>query len=174
MYPKRINWTEIIKDHTTPVWHINEQLKTPTELPKVILISTGSYNPSMNFLFNIVDDDIVHKMHIEMLRLAKNELESTFKFKVLGAYISPSHEDYVSYKLKDDYIYTELRLEMCKLAIKESGHSDWIQVDPWEATQSRFYDFPEVVFRMDDFVKKTWPNEKISNSHSMIINLYKE
>jgi nicotinic acid mononucleotide adenylyltransferase len=101
-------------------------------------------------------------MHLEMLKLAKDELES-LNFKVLGAYISPSHEYYVSRKLQKDYIYTELRLEMCKLAIEESGYSNFIQVDPWEATQPWFFDFPDVVSRMDTFVKKTWPKEKISN-----------
>lgn len=132
----------------TPTSHIEKKLQEKTDLQKVVLIGTGSYNP-------------VHRGHIELFKLVKDQLEKNYKFKVLGAYISPSHDDYVSNKLGRDHIDSKHRIKMTQLAIKEAGYEDWLCCDPWETEQNGFYDFPEVTMRMKKFISEKFPKEKI-------------
>jgi hypothetical protein len=65
---------------------------------KIILIATGAYSP-------------IHIMHIHMLEAAKTHLEQVHKGKydVVAGFVSPSHDNYVSWKLRDDWIPIEHR-----------------------------------------------------------------
>ena len=85
----------------------------------VILLCTGSLNP-------------VHNMHIRIFELAKAKLEATTDFLVVGALISPSHDQYVKYKLHRDHIHSKHRIELCKLATE---NSDFIETWSWECEQ---------------------------------------
>ena len=50
-----------------------------------LLLSTGSFSP-------------IHSAHIDMMEAAKKEVEARYGIPVLGGYISPSHDGYVSTK----------------------------------------------------------------------------
>ena len=110
------------KKHNGGKYNKNEEL--------VILLTTGSLNP-------------IHSGHIDMMNFAKKELESykknSKKYTVIGGFISPSHDEYVS--TKPSYICSNDRVKMIKAAVKNSY---WIECDEWECKQSGFVDFPQV------------------------------
>lgn len=64
-----------------------------------------------------------------MLETAKRELESR-GMAVLGGYICPDHDRYVSTKIKVNAVSAAERLELCELAVEDS---DWLMVDRWAA-----------------------------------------
>lgn len=82
---------------------INALVSTSTkeELKKtipIVLISTGSLSP-------------IHLLHVRVLEIAKKELESQdSRIKVIGGFVSPSHDDYTSSKLGSEWIPSEDRL----------------------------------------------------------------
>ena len=92
-----------------------------------ILLTTGSLNP-------------IHSGHIDMMDYAKKELEG-LNYNVIGGFMSASHDSHVS--TKTNYIRSNNRLEMIKLAVKES-QPDWIECDEWECKQKDFIDYPQV------------------------------
>jgi len=100
---------------------------------KVWLLTTGSFCP-------------IHKDHIEMMISVKNFLESSVNYDVIGGYISPTHDCYVSSKMiyrGFPNISAKHRLKMIELLLSEYTEK-WIQASDWEMTRDRFYDFPEV------------------------------
>jgi nicotinic acid mononucleotide adenylyltransferase len=104
---------------TTPTDHLSEILTNlQTNKLLAVLVGTGSYNP-------------VHVGHIEIFKLAKEKLKD--KFEIIGGFISPSHESYVSskYLSSSDYIPIDDRLKMIELATKEAGVDEWLKADPW-------------------------------------------
>ncbi|KAF9922381.1 hypothetical protein FBU30_007473 [Linnemannia zychae] len=72
---------------------------------------------------------------------------------ILGGYLSPSHDLYVGEKLKgeDLVLNSRERLELCRL---QTADSDWIDVDAWEASQDRFYDYHKVTSRLQQFLQE--------------------
>ncbi|KAL6999112.1 nicotinamide-nucleotide adenylyltransferase [Sarracenia purpurea var. burkii] len=80
----------------------------------VVLVSPGSFNPPTY-------------MHLRIFELARDALQSE-GFCVIGGYVSPVNDAYK----KRDLISAKYRIEMCHLACKSS---DFIMVDPWEASQ---------------------------------------
>ena len=86
--------------------HKDEESK---EKQRAILLATGSFNP-------------IHTGHVDMMNFAKKELESLGKYTVIGGFMSPSHDSYVS--TKGSYIGSDDRIEMIKLAVEDS---DWIE-----------------------------------------------
>eukprot|EP00475_Leptophrys_vorax_P011634 TRINITY_DN18192_c0_g1_i1.p1 TRINITY_DN18192_c0_g1~~TRINITY_DN18192_c0_g1_i1.p1 ORF type:complete len:396 (+),score=85.11 TRINITY_DN18192_c0_g1_i1:57-1244(+) len=99
-----------------------------------VLLTTGSFNP-------------IHKMHVEMFEQAKRELEQHFEIRVVVGLISPSHDQYVGSKLGSEAIPASDRIEMTKLATKDSS---WIKAYTWEAEQDGFVDFPGVTYHLQD------------------------
>ncbi|KAG0272985.1 hypothetical protein BGZ96_005074 [Linnemannia gamsii] len=71
---------------------------------------------------------------------------------ILGGFLSPSHDLYVGEKLKgeDLVLNSRERLELCRL---QTADSDWIDVDAWEASQDRFYDYHKVTSRLQSFLQ---------------------
>lgn len=66
--------------------HLDKMKEASRKLPKTqkraILLTTGAMNP-------------IHLGHVNMVKLAKEYLEKKRGYKVLGAYVSPSHDNYV-------------------------------------------------------------------------------
>ncbi len=118
---------------TTPVGKLlNKQYNNP-----IVLLSTGGFLP-------------IHEGHIEMMNIAKNELEK-LGYDVIGGYFSPSHEDYVSTK---PYYNSNLgeRLLECQKVVK---NSDWLMIDPWECMYVESYiNFTSVIDRLERYLKK--------------------
>ena len=126
---------------------------------KVILVSTGSYNP-------------VHRMHLGMFDAARAFLEKSKKdggpgFHVILGLLSPSCDSYLQDKMVryggkvSDAISFDARFAMCKGAVQEhdkenNGRNLPIRVHGWEGWQKGFVDFPEVTEHIREEV-----NEKI-------------
>ncbi|KAL9657406.1 hypothetical protein ABK040_014394 [Willaertia magna] len=167
MFKKQL-WTDLNRSsETTPIDKIiknienvnNELLNSSTssnqsEIKKVVLLSTGSYNP-------------IHKMHVKTFYLAKKTLEQKYNMKVVGAFLSPSHDSYVESKLRQDYIPIKHRRAMAELSIKEeeeemnNKNSDFLCFDGWESSVNGFIDFPQVTLSLSSYLKEVIPNENI-------------
>jgi nicotinic acid mononucleotide adenylyltransferase len=140
---------------TTPIHVIEAKLNELKEhggddskKTKVVLISTGSYNP-------------VHRVHVETFKISKTQLEQKHNMIVVGAFLSPSNDSYVSSKLGKEFIEAKHRLEMCELAVKEANMQDWLIVDRWESSQTRFIDFPGVHSSLATYISTAFPNDNI-------------
>ncbi|CAN8248318.1 unnamed protein product [Cochlearia groenlandica] len=103
----------------------------PEDKTYVVLVATGSFNPPTF-------------MHLRMFELAKDALQSK-GFHVLGGYMSPVNDAYK----KKGLLSAGHRLEMCNLACKSS---DFIMVDPWEASQNSYQRTLEVLSRVKTFI----------------------
>ncbi|ETO17249.1 hypothetical protein RFI_20080 [Reticulomyxa filosa] len=117
-------------------WKKKKKKEAKEKQPKrcAVLLTTGSLNP-------------IHKGHIEMMEKAKEELERNDKdVYVIGGYLSPSHDDYVSGKFSGhDFYNAKTRSHFVDLCV--TNH-DWLACDQWESQQSYFIDFPEVASRL--------------------------
>ncbi|ORZ04067.1 hypothetical protein BCR41DRAFT_207272 [Lobosporangium transversale] len=106
-----------------------------------------------------------------MLKAAKETMEKgqdgMGAAMVLGGFVSPSHDAYVGQKLKGDALYlnSEERMELCRL---QTADSDWIDVDPWEATQSEFYDYHKVTSRLQQFLHEQCQSRLESKMHALL------
>ncbi len=85
--------------------------------PPVVLLSTGGFSP-------------IHNGHIDMMELAKNEMIQKGHL-VLGGYLSPSHDSYVS--TKHDGAAALLDAHRIRLCHEAVASNEWIMVDAWEA-----------------------------------------
>jgi len=108
-----------------------EENKTP-----YVLLNTGSYCP-------------VHPGHLLFLANIKKFLEQNFNIIVLGGYISPSHDDYVSskaqgYGFEDFFINFEDRCKLIEFTREIVKDDIEILIDKWEGSQEGFVDFPSV------------------------------
>lgn len=86
------------------------------------LLSCGGFSP-------------VHEGHLEMMYKAKRKLEDDGKY-VVGGYISPSHDDYVSEKRNGEAslnIYK--RIDLLEKAVMDI---DWLYIDKWESCECRY------------------------------------
>ncbi|XP_041369366.1 nicotinamide/nicotinic acid mononucleotide adenylyltransferase 1-like [Gigantopelta aegis] len=79
---------------------------------KVILLACGSFNPVTN-------------MHLRMFELARDQLNKTGRYEVIGGIISPVSDGY----RKEGLVTAKHRCAMLRLALKTS---DWVRLDTWE------------------------------------------
>ncbi|RZB56966.1 nicotinamide/nicotinic acid mononucleotide adenylyltransferase isoform X2 [Glycine max] len=100
----------------------------------VILVATGSFNPPTF-------------MHLRMFELARDALNSD-GYCVIGGYLSPVNDAYK----KKGLISAEHRIQLCHFACKSS---DFIMVDPWEASQSTYQRTLTVLSRVHNSVCET-------------------
>lgn len=105
--------------------------------PFVVLLSTGAFAP-------------IHPGHIQMMEIAKTEIEKKGKI-VLGGYISPSHDGYLSAKRPETVSFpVEDRIYLCQKALSESN---WLMVDTWEARYNKApITFSEVIMRTEKYL----------------------
>ena len=66
-------------------------------------------------------------MHVEIFNMAKKHYDSE-KNIVVGGYLVPTTDEYVSYKLNDEAISLTHRNKMIEILIKDS---DFIDICPW-------------------------------------------
>ncbi|CAF3702078.1 unnamed protein product [Rotaria sp. Silwood1] len=85
----------------------------------VVLIMTGALNP-------------IHRGHISIMIKTREHLERVNNFNVIAGYISPTHDDYVRRKLKNELILGRHRIEMCRRAIDEARQQHWLSIDKAE------------------------------------------
>lgn len=92
-------------------------LAAPAPNRQVVLLTTGSFSP-------------VHQGHLRMLEAARRACQAQ-GWDVLGGYISPSHDSYVSGKQGGAAaLHHEHRIAILEEAVADS---DWLSVCPWEA-----------------------------------------
>ncbi len=117
----------------------------------IVLVSTGSnlhlyishVKVTIQFITCIYECSILRKVSIvAYLLIWLDCLEQNYGFRVVGGFISPSHDSYVKSKLGKDWISSEHRNMLCKLGIQESL---WVDISTWESEQNQFEDFPTVV-----------------------------
>lgn len=122
---------------TTPVSKIIENMKDKNIKNPVVLLSTGGFDP-------------IHEGHLYMMDFAKKVLKKR-GYNVVGGYLSPSHETYVS--TKPYYkINTFERLDLCQEKVKDSK---WLMIDPWESIYAKTYiNFTDIIQRLELYLKK--------------------
>jgi len=105
-----------------------------------VLLSTGSHNP-------------MHRGHVGMLHAAAEAL-LTAGYAVLGAWISPTHDDYVQDKAARKGTVgfsSHFRLAMAECSVQDDS---LVSVAYWEATRTEFFDFPEVAEAASDYLRQ--------------------
>lgn len=112
--------------------------KINSDAPFLVLVTTGALCP-------------VHKSHIEMMELARTELENRGCI-VLGGYLSPSHDKYVQPKCGRKALNALHRIHLCEQAVYPS---DWLMADPWESLYNdREVNFTDVITRLEQYLAK--------------------
>lgn len=132
--------------NTTPIAIVAQNLeKYKTAKEKIVLLSTGSYNP-------------IHRKHIDVFVQAKKLLEQQ-NCAVLGAYISPSHDSYVEGKLGKYAMPKDDRFKMIQDSIADSNNGDWLVLDKYECENTHFEDFPYVTKSLRAYLQQQFPKD---------------
>ncbi|NXS92074.1 NMNA1 adenylyltransferase, partial [Jacana jacana] len=100
-------------------------MEGPDKKTEVVLLACGSFNP-------------ITIMHLRLFELAKDYFNETGKYKVIKGIISPVGDAYK----KKGLISAKHRVTMAKLATK---HTDWVEVDDWESSQSEWLETLKVL-----------------------------
>jgi nicotinic acid mononucleotide adenylyltransferase len=131
-----------------PVDKIAGNLASAPRGRRCVLLSTGALNP-------------VHLGHVAMFDRARDALESEYGFAVVGGFLSPSHDTYLSGKYGDPtkFIPAAKRLEMCAAATQDHPV---LTVASWESSVSGYWpDFPEVTAVLERVLQERFPDEGI-------------
>ena len=131
-----------LKIDTTKLKNNLQKINTSQYDELIILIESGSLAPP-------------HKMHIQILEITKSQIEKDSKKKVIAAFLVPSSDDYVSYKLKNDFISLKNRVNMSKLLCK---NNDWIDVLDWGIANGQ-----KIRMLFDEKIKNEFPIIKIKS-----------
>lgn len=130
-----------------PLEKIARNLAHPSRGRQCVLLTTGALNP-------------VHLGHVAMFDRARDCLESEHGFDVVGGFLSPSHDAYLSGKSGDlAFFPASQRLAMCVAATKDHP---WLAVTSWESSASGSWpDFPEVTATLEDVLAERFPDAQI-------------
>ncbi|MCX6486679.1 MAG: hypothetical protein NT156_01650 [Mycobacterium sp.] len=117
-----------------------------------MLLTTGALNP-------------IHRGHVAMFDRARDTLESEYGFDVVGGFLSPSHDTYLSGKYlsgkhRDETFFPAAqRLALCAAATKDHP---FLAVASWESSVSGHWpDFPEVTATLERVLHERFPGEGI-------------
>ncbi|KAG6965857.1 hypothetical protein JG687_00005197 [Phytophthora cactorum] len=110
----------------------------------IVLVSSGAYNP-------------IHMLHIRAFYVARQYVESNYKFPVVGAFISPSHDTFV--RVKNRRNTREMITKRHRLALIETAvaSSSWIEVDKWEITRRRVLDYLSTLTHIREMCEAHFP-----------------
>jgi len=132
---------------TTPLTKLVTNIaRMPGHATYAVLVTTGAFSP-------------IHKGHIAMMEAAKKRLEDDGKI-VVGGYIVPGHDTYVSAKKNGEAAMDgALRVDLAQQAVAES---QWLMIDPWAAQYASCeLNFTTVLQRTEVYLKKHIPRKKI-------------
>ncbi|KAE8982094.1 hypothetical protein PF010_g11203 [Phytophthora fragariae] len=127
----------------------NSPASSPSKKTDVIvLVSSGAYNP-------------IHMLHIRAFYVARQYVESNYKFPVVGAFISPSHDTYV--RVKNRRNPREMITKRHRLALIETAvaSSSWIEVDKWEITRRRVLDYLSTLTHVREMCESHFPRYRV-------------
>ncbi|OQR87885.1 hypothetical protein ACHHYP_07903 [Achlya hypogyna] len=127
----------------------------------VVLVSSGAYNP-------------VHMLHIRAFYVARQHIESNYKFPVVGAIISPCHDTYgvsaarispvidLVVRTKNRRKPREMIPKSHRLGMLEAAtmSSSWIEVDKWEITRRRVLDYLSTLTHVREICEAQFPAYK--------------
>jgi cytidyltransferase-like protein len=103
-----------------------------------IILTTGSFDP-------------LHHGHLQMMENAKSYLDN-IGYNVVGGFISPGHDEYISAKNKEKAAPIHYRIRNISEMTKDI---DWISVDPWEGLFCKVaVNFTDVYTRLSMYVKE--------------------
>ncbi|KAL0483653.1 nicotinamide mononucleotide adenylyltransferase [Acrasis kona] len=123
----------------------NENIKLPEKKNKVVLLHSGYFSP-------------VHNGDIELLLVAKKFHEDELNAFVAGALLSPVHDQLVRTKLdKDVFIQSKHRIAMIEKVVEDS---EWIDIDTWDAAQTRAQPLGTVANHLANTLKEKIPGHK--------------
>ena len=124
---------------TTPLGKLRRNLAAGgvSARPAAVLLTTGGFAP-------------VHDGHVAMMEAAREACEAA-GYRVVGGYMSPSHDAYVSKKHGGDpTLLAPFRIGLLE---KRLHASDWLDVDPWEARYVPCdLNFTDVLRRLDRYL----------------------
>lgn len=129
---------------------------------RCVLLTTGALNP-------------IHRGHVAMFDRARDVLESEYGLDVVGGFLSPSHDSYLSGKYlsgkylsgknlsgkhRDETFFPAAqRLALCAAATEDHP---FLAVASWESSVSgRWPDFPEVTATLERVLDERFPGEGI-------------
>ncbi|QRW21464.1 cytidylyltransferase domain-containing protein [Rhizoctonia solani] len=101
-----------------PRHRLNTQMADEGKIPLVI-VACGSYSPPTY-------------LHLRMFEMAKDAIVEKAKYEIIGGYYSPVSDQYN----KPGLAPAVHRVRMCELAVDQT--SNWLMVDPWEASQPEY------------------------------------
>jgi nicotinic acid mononucleotide adenylyltransferase len=93
----------------------NNLKNVPPHTEIVVLVLSGALSP-------------IHLMHVDCLERSRQYLETFEKVPVVGGFICPSSDSYVSYKLGMERILLDKRCHLTDLALASSS---WISTNSW-------------------------------------------
>lgn len=131
-----------------PVDKIAGNLARPPRGRRCVLLTTGALNP-------------IHRGHVAMFDRARDVLESEYGIDVVGGFLSPSHDTYLSGKHGDPrkFFPAAQRLALCAAATEDHP---FLAVASWESSVSgRWPDFPEVTATLERVLDERFPGEGI-------------
>ncbi|MES2824101.1 MAG: hypothetical protein V4732_10905 [Pseudomonadota bacterium] len=128
-----INLDDTLNVLCTPLGFNNPQRESQKDC---VLLTTGSFCP-------------IHDGHIEIMDKAKHTLENQ-GWNVLGGYLSPGHDEYVSGKCKESFIPITHRILYIQKAIADIP---WLSIDPWEGVFNQVaINFTDVITRLKAYL----------------------
>jgi nicotinic acid mononucleotide adenylyltransferase len=136
---------------STECWPVDKIASSLGHAPRgrrCVLLTTGALNP-------------VHLGHVAMFDRARDTLESEYGLAVVGGFLSPSHDAYLSGKYGDPrkFFIAAKRLAMCAAATQ--AHPI-LAVASWESSASGHWpDFPEVTAELERVLAKRFPDENL-------------
>ncbi|CAN1558555.1 nicotinamide-nucleotide adenylyltransferase/nicotinate-nucleotide adenylyltransferase [Mycobacteriaceae bacterium] len=135
-----------------PVDKIAGNLARPPRGRRCVLLTTGALNP-------------VHRGHVAMFDRARDVLEAEYGIDVVGGFLSPSHDTYLSGKYlsgkhRDERFFPAAqRLALCAAATEDHP---FLAVASWESSVSGHWpDFPEVTATLERVLDEPFPGEGI-------------
>lgn len=133
-----------IKDPITPFSQIAQNQLDCDPENQIVLFSTGGFAP-------------IHLGHLNLLMSAKKSFESEGQ-NVVGAFIIPDHDQYISYKLtrtnQSETMPAEERIKLIQLAINSYGFSDWLFVDPYPSRMLKSsINYPDIYKRLKNYLE---------------------
>lgn len=122
----------------------------------VILVSTGAYNP-------------IHNLHIDNMNAVKKELEKDESTCVICGIISPSHDNYVSNRMRQQNLTSIDGYDRIKMSDLQCKQSDWLVTSVLECNATVFIDYNEVCFTVKQLFINIFDNLISSNIEQISI-----
>jgi len=117
-----------VEDYVFPTGRLRREMRDGSKTP-IVLVACGSFSP-------------VTYLHLRMFEMAVDYARQNTEFEVVGGFLSPVSDAYK----KPGLLNAEHRILMCALACEQE--SDWLTVDPWEASQP---DYQRTAVVLDHF-----------------------